>query len=243
MTEYYRIPLGPAAAYLVKGQNGYSLIDAGSKGKEQVFFDHLQRLGVCPEELRLIVITHVHYDHVGGLAEIRETCQCPIVVHESEAELLKKAIISAPPSPTTSTGRLLSFIGRKLMPVERSFAPVKPDILISKELLLDEYGLKGSILCTPGHTTGSISVLLLSGEAFVGDLASSFPFQWAFPAYAEEPHEVLKSWRKILDFGAKTILPSHGKSFGAGRLAKEYEKRTLRLKTQKTNQQKLRRIS
>ena len=226
MTEYHRIRLGPAAAYLIRGQNGYSLIDAGSKGKEQMFFDCLHKLDVCPEKVRLIVITHVHYDHVGGLARLKEACQCPVAVHESEAELLKKATILSPPLSTTSTGRLLSFVRRKLMPVDRSFPPVEPDILIKEELLLDDYGLDGSVLATPGHTRGSISVVLRSGEAFVGDLASSFPFQSTFPTYAEKPEQVLRSWKRILDFGAKTIFPSHGQPFDAEKLAKECEKRT-----------------
>jgi hypothetical protein len=68
--------------------------------------------------------------------------------------------------------------------------------------------------------------VLRSGEAFVGDLASSFPFQSTFPTYAEKPEQVLRSWKRILDFGAKTIFLSHGQPFDAEKLAKEYEKRT-----------------
>jgi len=96
MTEYHRIRLRPANVYLIKGRKGFILVDAGSKGKEQVFFDYLQKLGISPESLRLIVITHVHYDHVGGLAGIKEKCRCPVAVHASEAGLLEEATVVTP---------------------------------------------------------------------------------------------------------------------------------------------------
>ena len=226
LIEHYGIRLGSATAYLVKGQKGCILVDAGSKGKEQMFFDYLRRSGISQGELQLIVVTHVHYDHVGGLALIKKRCQCPVAVHTNEAALLREARIAIPP-PTNTVGRMLSFLGRKLISTDRNFAPVEPDILISSEFLLDDFGIDGSVLFTPGHTRGSVSVLLRSGEAFVGDLASSFPFQSVFPMYAEEPEQVCESWKKILDFGSKMIFPSHGSSFVAEKLTREYEKRAL----------------
>jgi len=226
LIEHYGIRLGSATAYLVKGQKGCILVDAGSKGKEQMFFDCLRRLGISQGELQLIVVTHVHYDHVGGLALIKKRCQCPVAVHTNEAALLREARIAIPPS-TNTVGRMLSFLGRKLISTDRNFAPVEPDILISNEFLLDDFGIDGSVLFTPGHTRGSVSVLLRSGEAFVGDLVSSFPFQSVFPMYAEEPEQVCESWKKILDFGSKMIFPSHGSSFVAEKLTREYEKRAL----------------
>jgi glyoxylase-like metal-dependent hydrolase (beta-lactamase superfamily II) len=125
---------------------------------------------------------------------------------------------------------MLSFFGRKLISTDRNFAPVEPDILISEELPLEDFGIDGSVLFTPGHTRGSVSVLLRSSEAFVGDLASSFPHQSVFPMYAEEPERVCESWKKILDFGSKMIFPSHGSSFVAEKLTREYEKRMFNLR-------------
>jgi len=66
-------------------------------------------------------------------------------------------------------------------------------MLISKELLLNDFDLNGSVFTTPGHTWGSLSVLLRTGEAFIGDLAVNFfPAQSVFPTYAEDTKEVLK---------------------------------------------------
>jgi hydroxyacylglutathione hydrolase len=51
------------------------------------------------------------------------------------------------------------------------FDEVEPEILVDEEMDLLEFGVNGRIVHTPGHTSGSISLLLDSGEAFVGDLA------------------------------------------------------------------------
>ena len=71
---------------------------------------------------------------------------------------------------------------------------------------------------TPGHTLGSTSVLLNSGEAFVGDLAMSakvMRLNPGMPIFAEDMDLVKASWKKLLDLGAKTIYPAHGKPFSA----------------------------
>jgi glyoxylase-like metal-dependent hydrolase (beta-lactamase superfamily II) len=62
MTEIDGIALGEARVYLMKDQKGCVLVDAGSKGKEQEFSDRLDKLRILPNNINLIVITHVHYD-------------------------------------------------------------------------------------------------------------------------------------------------------------------------------------
>lgn len=93
-------------------------------------------------------------------------------------------------SAKTALGRSLSFVGHKLVSIDRSFTPIKPDILISEELLLNDFGIDGSVYTTLGHTEGSVSVILKSGEAFIGDLAVK-SFLTIFPVYAEDANEVL----------------------------------------------------
>jgi glyoxylase-like metal-dependent hydrolase (beta-lactamase superfamily II) len=61
-------------------------------------------------------------------------------------------------------------------------------------------------------------VLLETGEAFEGDLAMSQPplrFSPGLPIFAEDLEKVKQSWRLLLDLGAKTIYPAHGKPFAA----------------------------
>jgi glyoxylase-like metal-dependent hydrolase (beta-lactamase superfamily II) len=65
---------------------------------------------------------------------------------------------------------------------------------------------------------GSVSVLLETGDAFVGDLAmSDFPLRFSpgLPVLAEDMQQVRESWKVLLDAGAKTVYPAHGKPFSA----------------------------
>ncbi len=95
----------------------------------------------------------------------------------------------------------------------------KVDIVLrDEEFSLVPFGIPGKVLYTPGHTMGSVSVLLETGDACVGDLAmNGFPFHLrpGLPVFAEDLELVKKSWRLLLDQGAKIIYPGHGKPFPA----------------------------
>ena len=97
------------------------------------------------------------------------------------------------------------------------FPKFKPDILITdKPFPLTEYGINGNIIHTPGHTLGSISVILDSGEAFVGCMAhDGLPFRIrpGLPIYAQDIVAIKESWRLLIDKGAKMIYPGHGNPF------------------------------
>ena len=86
---------------------------------------------------------------------------------------------------------------------------------------LGGYGIPGRIVHTPGHSQGSITVLLDSGDAFVGDLAM---YGWpisrtpGMPLFAEDVEAVRGSWRKLIGLGACTFHPAHSRSFPASAL-------------------------
>jgi glyoxylase-like metal-dependent hydrolase (beta-lactamase superfamily II) len=99
------------------------------------------------------------------------------------------------------------------------FPPASVDVVLGdKGLSLAEYGIPGRIFHTPGHSLGSLSVLLDTGDAFVGDLAmNEFPLRRSpgLPIFAEDLQKVRESWRLLLNEGAKTVYASHGKPFSA----------------------------
>jgi hydroxyacylglutathione hydrolase len=81
-----------------------------------------------------------------------------------------------------------------------------------------EYGIPGRLIYTPEHTWGSVSVLLDSGEAFVGYLATNlFPLRFSpgLPIWGDDIQLVRNSWKRSLDMGAKTVYPAHGQPFPA----------------------------
>jgi len=90
------------------GPHRWVLVDAGVRGRHENFFHKLRRLNIEPRDIRLIVVTHVHFDHVGSLAAIQRRCDCPVAVHAAEAALLEKARIVLPPGTGVFSRRLIA---------------------------------------------------------------------------------------------------------------------------------------
>ncbi|MBA4323163.1 MAG: hypothetical protein C0408_10140, partial [Odoribacter sp.] len=97
------------------------------------------------------------------------------------------------------------------------FAKPTADILLGEdEMSLTDFGVDGKIIHTPGHTPGSISVLLKTGEAFVGCMAhNGLPFRFSpgLPIYAQDINKVKESWKMLIARGARIIFPGHGSNF------------------------------
>ncbi len=173
--EVHRIRLGFVNAYVVRGDGGCILVDAGMPGRHKELAGHLELLGISPDSFSLIVLTHGHLDHAGGLSEMKRLLNCPVAVGEDERRSLEKGTISVPVG-ATALGRAAAFAMR-VIGGERKVEPTELDLSISDEMRLDDFGFKGRLISTPGHTKGSISMLLESGEAFVGDLVTNYiPF-------------------------------------------------------------------
>lgn len=232
MSRYYRIPMGISNSYLITNNRQCILVDAGNAGREKKCIAAINKLGFDCEEIGLIIITHVHYDHVGSLRVLKDACKCPVVVHQKEAHLLKYGKIIFP-AGTNMIGRCimgLSNIMLKIFPRLFSFLPVEAEITITGEMSLESYGISGKIVSTPGHTEGSLSVVLSTGEAFVGDLAINYlPFGFGpiFPPFANDVDTLLVSWKDLLERGVTKIFPAHGRSFPAQKLREKISKRLL----------------
>ena len=215
------IQLGMVNCYLIKGQ-GCILVDTGIPGQMKTFLKTLMRWDTSPNEIDLVVLTHGHFDHVGLARDIKVLSGAKLGIHESEAAWLENGISPIPPG-TTRWGKVLSTMG-KLIP-NFKVPSTDADLLIGDDgMSLQPYGVPGEIIHTPGHTMGSISVLLESGDAFVGDLAMNaraMRLTPGIPIFAEELALVFKSWSKLLDLGAKMIFPAHGKPFSADVLKKK----------------------
>jgi glyoxylase-like metal-dependent hydrolase (beta-lactamase superfamily II) len=180
------------------------------------FTKALQRYDFDWKEIDLLVITHGHMDHTGLAREIKDLSGAKLAIHQREADWLKRGSAPIPPG-TTFLGRLLSSLGSLIPAI--TVPPTGADILIGDDgLSLDVYGIPGEVIYTPGHTLGSVSVLLGSGDAFVGDLAMNARMMRLTPGppiFAEDMDLVLGSWAKLLKSGAKRIYPAHGKPFSA----------------------------
>lgn len=211
--------LGP-----VKGR--YILIDAGVKGKEKIFFRNLKRWNINPSQIAYIIITHAHHDHIGALHAIKEATGAEIFIHQKEASIIEKGVVSIPRG-YTPLGKILSALGKQFWEGKQWFHPVKPDHLLSdKEFSLDDYGFPLTIIHTPGHTYGSISVIDKSASnAFVGDAMFNIPILPAgkiHPPFTDNASLLPQSWENLLIYGKEHYYPGHGRRISKSLLEKEY---------------------
>jgi hydroxyacylglutathione hydrolase len=220
-TEIFRIKLGLNSTYLIRGKD-IVMVDGGVPNKLGVFKKELQKLGIKPEEIKLIVLTHSHFDHSGSAGEIREFTGAKIAIHESESTYLQNGGMIVP----KGVNALGKFTQPIFFPIFKtiSYPKIIPDILITEEpYSLSKYGIDGSIIHTPGHTFGSISVILDSGEAFVGCMAhNGFPFRRSpgLPIYAQDIEEIKRNWKLLIGKGVRMVYPGHGKPFPAAVMEK-----------------------
>ena len=221
-TEIYQIRLGLNSCYLIRGKD-VVMVDGGMPNKLKLFKHKLSKLPINPSEIKLIVLTHSHFDHCGSASEIRDFTGGRIALHESEKNFVEDGGMIIPKGVNTYgkiTKPLLFPILKKI-----PFPKFTPDILLTAEpFSLTEYGIDGYIIHTPGHTFGSVSVILDSGEAFVGCMAhNGFPFRIhpGLPIYALDINAIKESWKALIDKGVTMVYPGHGKPFPIGVIKKE----------------------
>jgi glyoxylase-like metal-dependent hydrolase (beta-lactamase superfamily II) len=94
---------------------------------------------------------------------------------------------------------------------------VEPDLALEEGMDLKSYGLAGRVIATPGHTAGSVSVLLDGGDAVAGDLLVGgylggllSPRVPGYPYFAEDLRALRASIRKLLAGAPGRVYVGHG---------------------------------
>lgn len=213
--EIFSLRLGINTCYVIRDR-GAIMIDSGPPKKGNAIKNLLSRLGIPPADIRLIVLTHGHFDHAGSVKDVKSLTGAKIAIHEEDRPDIENSRYRFPQGVTT-WGRLTRALLEPIIRSRVTIPAVKADIVLNNnEFSLQEYGINGHIIYTPGHTAGSVSVVLDSGEAFVGCMAhNGFPFRLrpGLPIYSDDIERVKESWKLILQRGARMIYPGHGKPF------------------------------
>jgi hydroxyacylglutathione hydrolase len=213
-TQIYPLPLGFATCYLIK-QEGMVLVDTGTPNQGKKFLQHLKDLSINPTDISLIFLTHGHWDHIGSANEIKRLTSSRVAINHREKDWVENATKVVPPG-VGIWGSLLGTMLKTLMPLAK-FPGTSVDLALDDtDFSLEPYGISGKILYTPGHSMGSMSLLLDTGDAFVGDSAmNALPMRIGpgLPAFAEDINAAKESFRLLLSRGARHIYPAHGKPF------------------------------
>lgn len=206
--------------YLEPCNNGFLLIDAGWYGKGKIFKKKLNLLGIKPEQIKYILLTHHHHDHVAIIKELKMLTNAKLIVHEKQIPYLETGVTND--RYIRQYNWVLWLIDKLTKPfVKYKYHPISidnSDIIIdtdTNDSMLRSIGVSGKIILTPGHSSDSISVLLDSGTAYVGDLAMNMSSmkligKIPFPIEAEDFEQVKLSLKRLINFGGIRFYPSHG---------------------------------
>ena len=192
MSLVHPIKCGFGYAFLIESVQGLFLIDSGSPGQENRVLAKMGALG--RSDLKLIWITHAHYDHYGSASALRKNTGALIGIHQKEVDFISKG--RSPIGTTRSYGFIYLFAQNILMragPLDRTC----PDFSCEDGESLSEFGLDAVILHTPGHTPGHTCVILEKDIAFCGDLLGGFPKLGLQSFLATNWEQLPKSLKKL----------------------------------------------
>ena len=201
-----------ANLFLLVSNGELTLIDTGNKGETEKIRSMFDRAGQSLEQLRRIILTHCHTDHVGSLAALRQVTVAQVLAHEAEAPFITQE--ARLPRPRVGVrARLLHTLMEPMFRPE----PCSVDQTLKHGDAIEGTGL--TVIHVPGHSPGSIC--LYHGEAralFAGDaLINMFgklrgpigPFCW-------DLREAHRSLTKLLELDVETIYFSHGETIREG---------------------------
>ncbi|MFV8326866.1 MBL fold metallo-hydrolase [Flavobacterium sp. ZS1P14] len=210
-------PLGMINCFLIKGETKHILVDTGVPNSEKKIIKQLNKHSIKLEDIGLIIITHGHIDHFGSAKELKELLKAPILVHDLDRKALEtgKSMFE-----TLKPNNKIWDIVLKPKLVKDTASPCLSDIVLkgNEEYHLSNYGINGKVIHTPGHTPGSLSVILEDGNAIIMDLASSgillggiaFNSRMKHPPFHDNLEQVRNSINHILSLNTETFYLGHG---------------------------------
>ena len=162
------VPMGMANAFLIEGDDGLTLIDAGFPGKQAVVFEAIRGLGRSPGQLKHLIFTHGHLDHIGSAAAIVRETGARTYMHPLDIPLAQSGGPFRPMKPAPGLLRLVMF-NLFFHPDERVEPVAIDQPLTSGEVLPIAGGIE--VIHTPGHCAGQVALLWRPGRMlFTGDV-------------------------------------------------------------------------
>ncbi|MBK6963504.1 MAG: MBL fold metallo-hydrolase [Bacteroidales bacterium] len=198
---------GRSNVFLVSNNRIKILIDTGPAFSGNRLLKKLEQLSIS--SIDYLLLTHTHFDHAANAQKLKDKFGLKVIVHEAEAGYLLSGNSPVPAGTNSFTSWLIGTFGDWTEKKVR-YQPCEADIIIKKENEFSFPGIDARIIHTPGHSAGSVCLIVdneiaLAGDTLIGTFSGS-----CFPPFANDVPELMRSWEKILKTGCRLFLPSHG---------------------------------
>lgn len=233
------IGLGGVNCFLLKAGDGFVLIDSGFAASRGQLERRLEAAGCRPGNLKLVVLTHGDPDHVGNRVYLRAKYGAPIAMHLGDLGMVEHGDMS---SSRKAKPDRISLPFRVVIAISGLFARpsvadgFSPDVILEDGADLSEYGCDALVLHLPGHSRGSIGILIPgSGRAEAGTINAQgtwgrvlFCGDLLMNMIRPRAHFMINdladfnaSLEKLRGLDIETVYPAHGRPFPMAALLKE----------------------
>lgn len=208
--------------YLIEGEDGLTLVDAGLPGLWHELGTAIRDLGHRPEDVRALVLTHAHFDHIGTARRLVQRLGIPVYVHAQDAELAARPYRYAHENPRAiypiRHPRAIPVLTSMLTAGAAMVRGVRGTLPLAPDTTLDVPG-RPRVIATPGHTYGHVALHLPDRDAVItGDaLVTLDPYtgrtgpRIVAGAATADSSQALESLDAIAETRAPHVLPGHGR--------------------------------
>lgn len=189
--------------YVIKGKNGDILIDTGFIGRKKYLKRWLDNFNI-----KLIILTHAHVDHVWNAAYIKKQYNCQIAIGKEDFDNLDNSKIHSKPSNKCYRlwTKLMNFGMRTFVP---KYFDV--DMLLRDNQIIKRYGITLKITYLPGHTNGSIGIIY-KNYLFAGDALVNRKRKPQLAYQNQDNEKATSTYQKILNISPDLIFLGHDKA-------------------------------
>lgn len=203
MSEIHRIKCGNGNCYIIENGTNGILVDTGKREYVNQVIEQCKAY-----QVKLIILTHAHFDHAENAARISEIFGIPIGMNEQDCDLIQSNL-NQPMYATNILGKVVLSASMRDFSI-RTMSKFKPNILLHDGDTLFDYGFDAQIIALPGHTIGSIGIDVDKKYLIVGDALMNM-FYPTVSMLFNNREQMLESARIISNIGDRTIYFGHGK--------------------------------